>query len=367
MKIEVDSKIEYSRRAAQIAAMFDLSLDSGSTLEWNLEVNLDRNWNVGLIVGPSGSGKTQIGKHLFKPIDDFSWNHGKSIVDDFPANLGIWEITNYLNSVGLGSVKSWLRPFRVLSNGEQFRVNLARILAEYGNLQTTDKAIFLDEFTSVIDRDVAKTTCVGIQKSLRKANQQIVFGSCHFDIIDWLQPDWILQMPICKFQWRELQCRPKIQLEIRRVGREAWVMFSQYHYLSHSLNKSSRCFIALWNNRPVAFSAWMALPGKLPMYKEHRTVTLPDFQGLGIGNALSDFVASVVIMSGYKARSTTAHPGMIFTRSKSKNWLCCSTYKNNGTHSMKNMNSGNRKTMSFEYCGPAANFDLAKEMWRKDF
>jgi len=71
----------------------------------------------------------------------------------------------------------------------------------------------------------------------------------------------------------------------------------------------------------VAFSAWLPFVGPGPKTRrEHRTVTLPDYQGVGIGNALSDFVASLWTALGYRASSTTTHPAMIRARLRSPNW-----------------------------------------------
>lgn len=367
MLIEVQSEVKATARAVQLAGMFDLKLADASRMSWDVDLPLsEKPWNVGLIVGPSGSGKTQIASHLFAPAPDFQWSADRALGDEFPSEMNCWQVSEALSNVGLGSVPSWLRPYHVLSNGEQFRARMARLIT---TIKPEDAPVYVDEFTSVVDRDVARTASVAISKAIRRRNLKAVFCSCHFDITDWLQPDWILQLPRCEFQWRELQRRPSIQLEIRRVGREAWGLFSQHHYLSHSLNKGSRCFVALWDGRPVALSAWMVMPAVTPMFREHRTVTLPDFQGIGLGNVISDFAASVVTAIGYRARSTTAHPGMIFSRSRSNKWISFDTFSVNPKHSnhAMSLHQGERRTMSFEYCGPAADVALARELWRKDF
>src|SRR5205807_9462033 len=76
--------------------------------------------------------------------------------------------------------------------------------------------------------------------------------------------------------------------------------------------------LASWRRTPVAFSAWLPFLGGGPKARrEHRTVTLPDFQGVGIGNALSDTVAALWTGLGYRALSTTTHPAMIAARCRS--------------------------------------------------
>jgi len=49
-------------------------------------------------------------------------------------------------------------------------------------------------------------------------------------------------------------------------------------------------------------------------------VTLPDFQGVGIGHGLSTLIASMWKALGYKPTSATAHPAMISSRRASLLW-----------------------------------------------
>jgi ABC-type ATPase with predicted acetyltransferase domain len=91
-----------------------------------------------------------------------------------------------LAAVGLGDVPSWLRPFNALSNGQQFRAGLARLVTE-----APDEAV-VDEFTSVVDRQIAKIGALAFAKNWRRnKGKKVVLLSCHYDIIEWLQPDWV--------------------------------------------------------------------------------------------------------------------------------------------------------------------------------
>lgn len=91
---------------------------------------------------------------------DFTWS-GNAVIDDFPEDMTTEEIEKLFYAVGFGSVPCWLKPFKVLSNGEKMRVMLARALAE------KDFFVF-DEFTSVVDRTVAMTLCLSLNKCLKK-------------------------------------------------------------------------------------------------------------------------------------------------------------------------------------------------------
>ena len=149
----------------------------------------DEGWQIGLIVGASGSGKTSIGSQIWeKGIINLSkgWNPDLPIIEDIAPDSDMNVVTSALSAVGLGDVPAWLRPFKVLSNGEQFRAGLARLICD-----APDKVV-VDEFTSVVDRQIAKIGASAFAKAWRKnKGKQIVLVSCHYDIIEWLQPDWV--------------------------------------------------------------------------------------------------------------------------------------------------------------------------------
>jgi ABC-type ATPase with predicted acetyltransferase domain len=178
------SEIDKTFRVAKIMADFDVSVEH-STEHFKGTIDLPTKWNIGLIVGASGTGKTTIAKEIYKDclIDKFEYTH-KSVIDDMPKNVPVEDIEKMFYSVGFGSVPSWLKPYNVLSNGEKMRVDLARALLE------KDKVCF-DEFTSVVDRNIAQTACIAINKAVKKQNKQFIAISCHYDIIEWLQPDWV--------------------------------------------------------------------------------------------------------------------------------------------------------------------------------
>lgn len=113
-----------SARVLQLEGLFEIAPTKRSEMSWQVALPIEEKaWNIGLIVGPSGCGKSTLAREMFGSslVDDFDWSKERSIVDCFPDNLGIKDITGLLSSVGFSSPPSWLRPFSVLSTGEQFR------------------------------------------------------------------------------------------------------------------------------------------------------------------------------------------------------------------------------------------------------
>jgi len=366
IKFVNSSEIERTARVAQLEGLFDITPNIKSVVSYDLEIPIETfDWNVGVIVGPSGSGKTSIAKQLFPDSFDphFDWSSTKSIVDSFPSKMSIKEITSLLSSVGFSSPPNWLRPYHVLSNGEQFRVNIARGLAEAPDL------LVVDEFTSVVDRTVAQVGSAAIAKAVRKRNQKFVAVACHYDILDWLQPDWVFDPSTSRFA-RDCLQRPKITLTVQPVSaKKYWPIFSKFHYLNRSIHPGAKAFCAFYNGRPVAFTAVLTMPcPQGTRWKEHRTVCLPDFQGVGIGNAMSNFIASC--FHGTRGRyylSVTANPAMVAYRAKSPLWNMTRKPSNNcDQRKRRNVRANSeamtqwrkalgtdRITASFRYCGPS--------------
>ena len=172
-------------RVSSVMGAFDLEIDHiRERFKGNIDIE-GKDWNVGLIVGGSGTGKSTIAKEVFgEHFVDFEYN-SEAVIDDMPKDKSINDITKAFTSVGFASPPSWLKPYSVLSNGEKMRCDLANCI-----LQERDTIIF-DEFTSVVNREVAKTGSYAISKAVRRLDKKFIAVACHSDIIDWLERDWI--------------------------------------------------------------------------------------------------------------------------------------------------------------------------------
>ena len=292
-----------SFRVEQVAGLFDLPLDQiESRLTHSLTVELpglDEDWTIGAIVGPSGSGKTTLaravyGEALYEPPP---WPNDAAIIDCLGTGipsagcaLPIKQLAHTLTAVGLGSVPTWLKPYRVLSTGERFRADLARAILSAGKNLTqrhrgTEKSeseslcatvplcenpplLVIDEFTSTLDRTIAQTASAALSRLLRNPksaiqNPKLVVLTSHTDILPWLAPDWVLDLSpaplsprgrgaggegaeVRRVFTRGCLQRPTLRLAVRRVPQCLWPHFARHHYLAGGLAASATCYAAFW-------------------------------------------------------------------------------------------------------------------------
>jgi energy-coupling factor transporter ATP-binding protein EcfA2 len=352
---------EETFRTAAVKASFtleDITLQKRFAGEIPLE-GLD--WKIGLIVGRSGTGKTSIAREKFPDayIRSFEYSH-KNFLADFPKENTVDEITTALCNVGFASPPDWLKSYDCLSQGEKMRVDIARALCTKMPLNpiTGKELIVFDEFTSVVDREIAKIASFAISKSIKRSNKQFVAVTCHYDVEDWLEPDWVLYTDTMKFELRDKKkrTRPPIKLEIHECSRSLWSIFRQYHYLNTNILASNKHYVALYNSNPVAFISIGRSQYKYKYWRVSRLVVLPDYQGVGIGSRLLTWAAQHF---HEKTRLdffiVSSNPQLIHLR-RSPHWILKraghSVNKNNRFRREKNLiksSSQNRLTFSFKY------------------
>lgn len=305
------SSVKPDEISLKLAQAFDYKFDGSTSFELPRFELPAAPFGIGLIVGPSGSGKSTILKRIAEQ-KAIHWDPALSVCAHFSSSD---EAAEKLAAVGFNSIPSWLKPRHVLSTGEGFRADLAR--------QICDGATF-DEFTSVVDRTVAKSCSVALRRYVdAKKINGIVLATCHYDVIEWLQPDWVFDTATGEILPRgSLRPRPKINLVVERCSAKLWGAFHSHHYLDEKINKSARCWLATWDDVPVAFGAALSFPNGhfQNAWRGHRTVVLPDFQGLGIGVRLSDAIAKYFVDNGGRYFSKTAHSRMGGYRENSPLW-----------------------------------------------
>lgn len=324
MRIEIAHRCSDfdSYRASRVKSLFNA--ENGCNFDKIVELPIEEmEWKIGLIVGASGSGKTSVGSRIFpEPIYDLykGWDPDKPIVDCIEPGGDFNKVTGTLSAVGLGDVPAWLRPFHVLSNGEKFRAGLARLVCE-----RPERAV-VDEFTSVIDRQIAKVGAAAFGKTWRKGSGKVVLLSCHYDIIEWLQPDWVYDMNEARFYNRDcLRQRPELTLEIYKVRGTVFRHFKPHYYLDLPAPVAAEYFVGVINGEPVCHVAVSPL-FTAKAYRATRLVVMPEWQGVGVGTKFLNGICQYHLEGrGRCGRELgvffhTSHPQLCGALRHSKRW-----------------------------------------------
>lgn len=88
------------------------------------------------------------------------------------------------------------------------------------------------------------------------------------------------------------------------------------------------------NNEPIGFIAYLNQPSSYKFYGKYavkritRLVILPDYQGIGLGTRLLDFMGEYLKEKGHMCSINTTAKNLIFALSKSKKWSMRSYGKN---------------------------------------
>jgi len=355
--IERKNKIINDKYTEYVYEAFDIQNKEETSVK--IPINFQEcktfDWNIGVIYGGSGTGKTTLLKEFGK-FTNCDFDEKKPLISNFDW-LEPKEATFLLSAMGLASVPTWLRPFSLLSNGEQYRAELAYKVAKAQDGET----ILIDEFTSVVDRDVAKAMSNALQKYIRRNNKKIILASCHFDIMEWLQPDWTyspLKGRVERHDCR-LSTKPTVELQVFRCRYETWNLFKQHHYLTEDLNKASKCFVFIWNDKPIGFVAILPFPNGAfkDAFRVSRLVILPDFQGMGIGLKILNYISQLYLNDNKTMYMRTSNPALYLGLKKNKDW-------NETSNSGKDRKGGTlfkdgvksyRIAYSFKYAGNKTN------------
>ena len=301
--IEVILKSEVNKEfRCQVAAnSLDIDVEKKSIHHLKIDnINIPDKWNIGLVYGNSGSGKTTMIKHLFgDKIFEVKLDEDKPIINQLPEDMSYEDCAKMLNGIGLNSVPCWIRPVKTLSNGQRARAEAVYLMTQ------SDEIIFIDEWTSVVDRTVAKAMSLCLYKYAKRNNKRLVLCSCHVDILEWLNPDWMIDCNKQKFILPESEDfffnkREQLQFEIKEIDRASWKYFSKYHYLSERLPGGKLYLYGLFHNgNQIGFQCFANYTphrkGTKIIYHFNRTVIHPDYNGLGLGIKLVNETSKLLL------------------------------------------------------------------------
>jgi len=194
-KIVLESKVDADDYCEYLFNNYDITLKDKTRTEVPLPSKEDidemnsSHWNIMLICGNSGSGKSTILKEAFGGVKPIEYDESKAVISQF-SGFTVDETCDLLFSVGLASVPAWLRKPHELSNGEKARLDLCKAIYDAKGREL----VVIDEFTSVVNRSCAKSMSFALQRYARQKDLKFVIASCHFDIIPWLQPDYVFNL-----------------------------------------------------------------------------------------------------------------------------------------------------------------------------
>ena len=317
MKINVQNTCAdfTSYRAERVKSLFNV--ESGADFSLSAELPIDDDgWGIGVIVGPSGSGKTSIGREIGAAYEAV-WPHDAPVIDVIGGDFD--SAAAALSAVGLGSVPTWLRPFHALSNGEQFRASLARLVCDAPQIAV------VDEFSSVVDRQIAQVCAGAFAKAWRRTGGKAVLLSCHYDILDWLEPDWVFDTATGTFDRGSLRQRPKLDVTITKTNWRYWRLFEPHHYLKLAHMIASDCYVASIGGEPVAHIAFSTRPGMVEA-RACRLVVMPEWQGAGLGMRFLNAVCEAWRVGNNRYGKPmptlfhTSHPGLCAALRRDKRW-----------------------------------------------
>lgn len=345
------------------ANSLDIDVQKKAIHELKISCDLDQPFNVGLIVGSSGSGKTTLAKRVFgEECFKKIIREDVPIIDQLPEGLSYDDCAQILAGVGLTSVPCWIRPVYTLSNGQRARAEAALAMVSSSDM------VVIDEWTSVVDRTVAKVMSHCVQKMARKTQKQIVLLSCHYDVIEWLNPDWIIDCNKQEFIDRrslpgdQRQRSEKLHFGIKEVDKSCWPYFSKYHYLTDRLPGGRLFLYGLFNGADqVGFQCFAnyvpTRRGTVPIYHSNRTVIHPDYAGMGLGIMLINETSRLMKLNGFKVMAKFSSTPIYRSMIKNPAWKLCEIKRQIGKMNVggnigrKHGYRENIKTYSFEFVG----------------
>ena len=362
--VKLESPPPKGFRSVKAAQSVDLNVEKKLTHKLSVNADVVSDFNVGLIIGASGSGKTTLAKQIygadcFKEILDLS----KPVIEQFPDHMSYEDTVKALTGIGLSQVPCWVKPAGALSNGQKARAEAALQLC--ADVET----VVIDEFTSVVDRNVAKVMAHCVQKYARKLGKRIVLVSCHYDIFEWLNPDWVIDCNDESYSNRrslrqDYKRTETLCFDIAPCSRKQWSSYSKYHYLSERLPGGHlETFGVYLNGEQIGFQCFANYvphrKGTKKIMHSNRTVIHPDYVGFGLGIKVINASSKFMREQGYVVMAKFSSLPVFNSMNKDEKWKLATVSTNTdsgqsnpgGSMSRKGGFRLRTKTFSFKFIG----------------
>ncbi len=195
-----------SETMLRVAEMFGIGVDESYEVTLYDGLRLDvRPGDVVFVTGPSGGGKSVLVRRLEEAIRAAA-GPGARVVDlaaiDLPAGRPVIDLMRkpleralrVLSLAGLADAFSLLRTAAELSDGQRYRLRLARavdaLLAEADGPPPPEwRVLVADEFCSTLDRLCARAVAYRARRLASTEGVTVLAASAHDDLVEDLAPD----------------------------------------------------------------------------------------------------------------------------------------------------------------------------------
>lgn len=189
-----NTSVERTPRVMEIAEAFGLGLSDKQFVVYdNLGIEI-RKGDVVYITGQSGSGKSL----LLKDLSENMKKEGLAVsdlneikLDEKPVIELVGKSTSsaaeLLSKAGISDAWIYLRKPSELSDGQRYRLKLAKIMESNADVWIAD------EFGAILDRVTAKAVAMNMAKVARKEGKTFMIATTHSDMIDELAPDVFIE------------------------------------------------------------------------------------------------------------------------------------------------------------------------------
>ena len=185
--------LNLSGRAAELMRLFGIRLLRlrDQRLAHNCKIDLDPG-HIAIITGPSGCGKTTLLRGLYADapeddriaLNDIDCPRTDRVIDCISGS--VWQASGLLCNVGLSNTFTMLGRVCDLSDGQQWRYQLAKAL------DSGKQWIFADDYAAKVSRIMAMTISINLRKIAEETGRIFVLASCHEDMLCELQPDVVV-------------------------------------------------------------------------------------------------------------------------------------------------------------------------------
>ena len=232
------------------------------------------------ITGESGSGKSTILNEFYEETK-VSFDESKpifSLIDNEPMK--------WLSFVGLGDAVLYVTPFKYLSDSQQKRFIILKMILE-------NDIIVVDEFLSTLDRKTAKSVAFTFQKLIRKLNKRAVVATAHDDLTDYLMPSVKIHGKAFPSKFETTRYiegefpNPFQEVEFEYVDKDYYrnLSLGELHYRGKYTGGTKEYLIAKFNNETIGVLVSTNLIGREGR-RISRVVVHPSYRGCGIGKAI---------------------------------------------------------------------------------